>query len=260
MFNRNSIWIRLVLLGVAIVYHLSLQAQIVPMSTDRPDQTESPFLVPQAHLQLETGVGFEKSANSTEQDLPAVLIRIGLTEFAELRLGMEGLQKANTDIDYRYPWEPSFFAGLKMPIYKVNDGTTQISFIGHIQLAEHNDELFDLPKWGVSPDFRITVQHTLTDWYSLSYNAGCYWQVDARTPTYLYTVSNGFSISEHVGAFIEIFGEVTGGGYAPMHMLDGGLTYLLTDNMQFDISSGIGINAYAPAYFISAGYSIRLPD
>src|SRR6266581_2531378 len=62
-------------------------AQIPPIDTDRPDQTESAFLVPKNWVRLEAGFNFEKS-NSHEKEFltPTLLSKYGLSKRVELRL------------------------------------------------------------------------------------------------------------------------------------------------------------------------------
>jgi hypothetical protein len=39
--------------------------------------------------------------------------------------------------------------------------------------------------------------------------------------------------------------------------MDGGFTWLVSDNLQLDISAGAGLNHAAPDFFISAGAAWR---
>ena len=47
-------------------------------------------------------------------------------------------------------------------------------------------------------------------------------------------------------------------GSGPAHTLNGGLTHLLTDNLQLDINGGVGINGRADDYFLGPGLAFRL--
>ncbi|MEX1202040.1 MAG: hypothetical protein WEA59_02260, partial [Ferruginibacter sp.] len=60
----------------------SIFGQILPpIQTDRPDQTESPFIVPKSHFQIECGFNFEK-VNHQEKNLvyPTILWKYGINE------------------------------------------------------------------------------------------------------------------------------------------------------------------------------------
>lgn len=61
--------------------------QIEPIQADRPDQTETPYLVPTGMLQVETGFSFQKNdAFSNTNALPSTLWKYGLNDNFELRL------------------------------------------------------------------------------------------------------------------------------------------------------------------------------
>lgn len=59
--------------------------------------------------------------------------------------------------------------------------------------------------------------------------------------------------------FIESYGYMPENS-KPDHRADAGLTFLLADNFQLDASGGIGLTKYSPDYFISFGFSWRIPD
>lgn len=43
----------------------------------------------------------------------------------------------------------------------------------------------------------------------------------------------------------------------PEHYFDGGFTYLLRNNMQFDVRAGVGANAAAVDFFAGSGLCVR---
>jgi hypothetical protein len=60
---------------------------ITPIQTDRPDQTECPFIVPKDHFQMETGFLYEQTDKNTQSvSAPSILFKYGLNERLELRL------------------------------------------------------------------------------------------------------------------------------------------------------------------------------
>ncbi len=60
------------------------------IETDRPDQTESPFIVPRNYFQFEFGLNMEKDklqgVNTTTFVLPTGLLKYGIKENVEFRL------------------------------------------------------------------------------------------------------------------------------------------------------------------------------
>jgi len=71
-----------------------------PLITDRPDFTESTDAVPRGHLQLEAGYTFtydrEKLDRTRDHTSPEILLRIGLVDRLELRLGWAGYSWTET--------------------------------------------------------------------------------------------------------------------------------------------------------------------
>ena len=90
----------------------------------------------------------------------------------------------------------------------------------------------------------------------LGYNLGAEWDGETANPTYIYTLTSGLSIYKSLSGFVEVY------GFIPMnaisnHRIDGGFTYLIGNDLQLDISGGIGTSSLAPRYFISGGVSYR---
>ena len=66
---------------------LTIKAQTEPIQADRPDQTETPAIVPKGMFQVETGFTFQKNDEiSNSNRLPSVLWKYGVNENFELRL------------------------------------------------------------------------------------------------------------------------------------------------------------------------------
>ena len=70
-----------------------------------------------------------------------------------------------------------------------------------------------------------------------------------------------YGLTDNLGAYTEWFVLVPHSSLdpeiGPEHYLNGGFTYLLADNVQFDIRSGFGLNRGADNFFGGAGFSFR---
>ena len=68
-----------------------------------------------------------------------------------------------------------------------------------------------------------------------------------------------YSLTDRLGAFTEWFALVphSADTVQTEHYFNGGLTFLSSDNMQWDIRSGLGLNDAAVDYFVGTGLSIR---
>ena len=79
--------ILLLIIFCLLICEVSFCQKIKNIQTDRPDQTECPFIVPKNHFQIETGVTYEK-INTTEINFiyPTILSKFGISERFEVRL------------------------------------------------------------------------------------------------------------------------------------------------------------------------------
>ena len=233
----------------------TIQAQTTePIECDRPDQTETPSIVPKGKFQIETGFTFQKNDDiSRTNSLPSVLWKYGVNENFELRLITEFVSEKI--IDEKSSGFTPILIGMKIKLCEEKGIIPKTSFIGHIGLPNAASTRYKLDS--VSPEFRLTMQHTLSDKLSLGYNLGCEW--DGMTPetTFVYTLTTGYSINKKVGFYVELF------GFAPEkdkanHNFDAGLSYLINNNFMVDLSSGIGITDNAPDHYIAFGFSFRI--
>lgn len=225
-----------------------------PIQTDRPDQTETPALVPKGMFQVETGFSVQKNGvNSTTQTLPSTLWKYGVNDHFELRLITEFTNEKNFD-DRVSGFNP-ILIGCKIKIADEKGIIPKASFIGHISLPNAASKEFKSEFF--APEFRFVLQHTLSKKMSFSYNLGAEWDGFSPEPTFIYTVATGYSITEKLGSYIELF------GFAPQqqtanHSFDGGFTYLISPNFMVDASAGVGITENAPDYYWALGFSFRL--
>lgn len=243
--------------------------------TDRPDQTESTSIVPPGYLQLEVGWTHTEDDEHGEDfegdSLPETLIRYGLCEKLELRLGHSGHSWEEVEFDNGAPSEEvegwgDAEIGFKYDLWDEipECWIPDAALLMHLSLptgAEgHSSERAD-------PSVRFNFTHTLAEDLSISYNLGAEWETleDARgeedtLSTFIWTVSVGKSLTDRLGAFVEIYGDAPlsaeGGATSS---LDGGFTYLLTDNLQIDILAGAGLSERADDWFIGSGVSYRFP-
>lgn len=225
-----------------------------PIEADRPDQTETPSIVPKGMFQIETGFTYEKpGAGQKSYSIPSVLSKYGVNEHFELRLITE-LVLEKTPVSENSGLVP-IWVGCKITISDEQGIIPKTSFIGHIQLPNAASGVFKVDYF--APQFRFTMQHSLGERMTLSYNLGSEWDGMSAEPTFIYTLSTGYSFTEKLGGYAEVF------GFAPQqakasHQADAGLTYLLSDNFMVDLSSGVGITASAPDFYVSAGCSFRI--
>lgn len=243
-----------VLLFILLISSSIYSQSIEPIQADRPDQTETPAIVPKGMFQVETGFTFQKTdAISKSFSLPTTLWKYGVNENFELRLITEFLSEEikNEKINGLAP----IYVGFKVKLAEEKGIIPKTSFIAHIGLSNAASTRYKTDYF--APEFRFAMQHTLSEKFSLSYNLGSESDGFSAEPTFLYTLTTGYAINSKIGSYIEVY------GFAPQnnranHNLDGGITYLINNNFMVDLSSSFGITDNAPDHYIAFGFSFRI--
>ncbi len=226
---------------------------LASIQPDRPDQTESPFITPKNYIQIEKGGGVE-NFNKTQKsyDHPSTLWKYGINKKFELRLITE-LVSEKTNGNKITGFIP-ITIGFKTSLFEEKGFIPKTSFIGHITTSEIGSKEFH--RKYIAPSFRFTMQHTLTNEISLAYNLGAEWNGENSEHSYIYTFTTGFSLTDKIGCYTELY------GYLPTqnkgdHRFDCGFTYLINNDFMADISGGLGLTENAPKNYISLGLSYR---
>ncbi|MEY2799699.1 MAG: hypothetical protein RI934_687 [Bacteroidota bacterium] len=249
MFNKT-----LLIVSVTFLFQTTARAQsLPPIQLDRPDQTECPFITPENYIQAESGFNIENvSADRQLLTTPTVLWKYGVNKKFELRFITELITDKNNSDKFTGLAPVTF--GFKTALFEEKGIIPKTSFIGHITTATMGSE--KLQTKYVAPSFRFTMQHTISDKMILAYNLGAEWNGEAAAQTYIYTLTTGFSLTEKLGMYTELYGFKTAYTKAD-HRFDGGFTYLINDDFIADISGGFRLTDNAPKNYISLGLSYR---
>lgn len=249
----------------------ALTAQQAELVTDRPDQTESALTVPVGTTQLEVGWGFSRAdfgrLKVETHELPSTLVRLGLAERFELRLGWTGY--VEQEVSGRGVFGDAGGVGdaelgAKVHLRRESGRAPETALLVATSVPV-GEEPFTSDRF--DPSFRFALSHTLSDRLGFAYNLGMSWESapgpggDVSTlSTYLYTAALGIALSDQWGAFVEVFGDIPGSAPGdPAHSFDGGLTYLIHDRLQLDAFAGFGLDDEADDWFAGLGVSVRWP-
>ncbi|WP_224997704.1 transporter [Cesiribacter sp. SM1] len=240
------------------VWAQELVKETLPIITDRPDQTESAFLVPVRTLQLETEVkmNWENRSRST-LDYNSTLLRIGLARFAELRLTQQ-LQRQHIDVEngeiVRDGLGP-LTVGTKILLWNEKALRPQAAVILDYVLPTGSEVLRE----GETSQYLVRglFSHSLTDKVGLGYNIGGAY-MGRNKFIVVYTLAVSRELTDKLGAYVEVFGEKENSDDVSLSA-DGGFTYLVLYNLQLDLSGGFGLTEEAENGYVSAGISWRFP-
>ena len=220
-----------------------------PIQTDRPDQTECPFIVPINYIQIENGFTIENENIKKNLAFPITLLKYGINDKVEIRMitALSSLESEKIGL------LPLTF-GFKLNLLKEKGILPTTSLITHLTSSNIGSRKYQSTY--LAPSFRFTMQHTLSEKATLGYNIGEEWNGETPDPTFIYTLTVGYSFPSNFGSYIEMYGTKPHQQNFE-HKFDGGLTYLVGQNLLFDISGSIGLSKIHPSNYISLGCSFR---
>jgi hypothetical protein len=230
-----------------------------PLVSDRPDFTESPETVPAGRFQVEAGYTFSKRGKDEEHALGELLLRIGLMPDVELRLAGNSYVWLNSPSGDAQGFE-DMSVGVKIKLVEGSGELTrpEVAVIVATSLPTGDD---DFGEDGSQPGIKLALAWDLSERISLASNLNYTYASTGgdRFHQFSGSLSLGYRLSERWGCYIEYFGFVPERENGPnASFFDGGLTYLINDNLQLDARVGIGVfNAESPDYFTGFGVSWR---
>lgn len=240
-----KIWVCL-LLFVSI--HVSGQ-QSGRIETDRPDQTECPFIVRKGYFQGEIGFNRHKSKDEVTYYVPTSLWKIGLVPWAELRLtSVLDIQK-----DRRQFLLES--AGAK---FHLHEGTHWIPRSAVIVQYHVNNQNRDASERNVTPhsvgELVFTMQNTIKGAWGIGYNLGTEFHSNGGVEG-IVRIAPNVTMGEKGYAYVEFFGRLPKSVLADT-WVDGGLAYYLTDDVKLDVSGGKSLQV-GQLWYVALGLSFR---
>lgn len=232
--------------------------QVEKIDTDRPDQTESAVLVPKKWMQFEFGISKQQNKpGENEFQHPTLLSKYGLNKRIEFRL----ITTLTTNRFYDQSQVKQHETGLepvevgaKIALWEEKKLLPKTSFIFHFAIPKLAGKKFRADK--LAPNFRFTMQNSITNNIAIGYNLGAEWDGFHDEATWIYTFAPGFSMGKKWYGYIEAFGFIST-LQQPEHSLDGGIAFYVTPDFKLDLSSGFGISAAAPDWYVAFGWSVR---
>lgn len=248
------------------------RALLRELSTDRPDQTESPYTVDAGHFQVELDFFSHTRDHDTsgggdvrrrDWSVAPLNLKLGLTNRMDLQLLVE--PHVHTRVEDRVAGTTVGVAGfgdvttrLKINFWGNDDGATAFALMPFIKwpLAAsgiRNGETeggvifilgFELPAgWG-------SAAMTEVDFVSDG--------TEGRETEWVNTITFAHDLTTRLGGYVE-FVAVTGStqGFKWQGQFDAGLTYALSADTQLDLGCNFGVTKSAPDYQPFIGLSRR---
>lgn len=244
-------------------------ARAEAIATDRPDFVESSDVVGSGHVQLETGLSFEKNREdgvTSRLRTTPTLLRMGVSDSVEFRVETDGHSREQTrdtatgatSVAHGYS---DVSLGLKWHTQDGDEktGKPAIAWLLHADIDSGSSAFRGQ---GVRPSLRAVAEWELPQEASVGVMGGVV--LDRREDDHRFTagilaVTLGKSWTPKWRTFIELAGQQlaarrNGGSVVTF---DTGVTYLVSDSVQLDLFASRGLNHTTPDLQWGVGLSIR---
>lgn len=238
-------------------------AEDSPIVTDRPDFTEASSTVGAGVVQLETGYTFvmdrDGGSTSTQHSVPEALLRLGVyRDWLELRAGWnfsaEYLPAASTS------GAEDLYLGAKFGLTLQDGLFPEMSVVPQFTVPTGSgSRTADRVLPGVNLLYGWDLNDFLSAGGSTQFNQTIDGDTGSEFTEWAQSWTFGYTLGEQVGAYTEWFAFFPAGADSAQteHYLNGGFTLRPTDDTQWDIRIGMGLNDAADDLFCGIGYSVR---
>lgn len=247
---------------------LAAHAEEGNIATDRPDFVESSAVVGKGRFQIETGFTRERmdeDGTRVRATSTPTLLRFGISDSWELRAETDGhsrvtVDDASANLHQRLTGMNDVSFGAKWHM-KDEDGSggSSVAWLLHADVDTGSRELRGN---GVRPSLRVVAEWELPHDVSLGVMPGVVFEKndDGRRYTAgIAALTLGKGWTDRLRTFVELAGqeltsERNGGSQVTY---DAGATYLITEDVQVDMSLSWGANRHTPDFQWGAGLSVR---
>lgn len=254
------------------------------ITTDRPTFSNSANTIGKG-FQVEYGMSYTWQDDNNpilkndRANFAELLVRIGIHERVELRLGIENReyyvrQWSSDAVDKYNSWSPMAI-GLKAELTK-KESMHKVAFLTNLYInstvRDHLDSdgnaksyaLVRRPNF-VAPEFAFLFNHTFASKFHLGYNIGARWngertytdESDSKYADFYYMLNASYDVMSWMNFFVEHAGYVRK-GYYPDMLFQGGFLFPINEHFQVDVHGGTGLNSQSPVGFVGGGIAWKL--
>jgi hypothetical protein len=240
-----------------------------PLVTDRPDFTEASSTVGMGVTQLEFGYTYtydnDAGTNVRSQSFGEPLLRQGLfDDWLELRVGLFPTEQQTTTAGFSNSTSGTedLYVGFKIGLTPQDGILPEMALITQMNLPTGSPAF---TSGLIEPGLNWIYSWEINDFISTAGSTQGNRRIDATTAQdYLEMAQSwtiAFSCTEKLGVYTEWFALIPNNADTDQtqHYFNGGFTYLISNDIQFDVRAGVGLNDAADDYFVGTGLSVRIP-
>jgi len=237
-----------------------------PLVTDRPDFTEASTTVGLGVTQIEFGYTYiEDSADGQStriQSFGEPLLRIGiLANWLEFRIALFPLEeRARTgNMTSTASGVSDLYLGFKIGLTAQQAILPEMAIIPQMNVPTGSNPF---SSGSFEPGLNWIYSWEVNDFVSTAGSTQGNRRIDNTGNAYLEMAQSwtiAYSLTDKVGAYTEWFALIPDGADTARteHYFNGGFTFLLCNDIQFDIRAGQGLNDAAADFFAGTGLSVR---
>ena len=243
--------------------------QMREMSTDRPDQTESPYTVDAGHFQVE--MDFVKltydrhspdGVRTETWNVAPVNLKVGLFNNVDLQVILDNYVNERTrdaGVVSRASGFGDITARVKVNLWGNDGGKTAFAIMPYVKLPLDESDLRNgRTEGGIIVPLAVELpggwgMGLMTEVDFVREDSGGYETEWLNSVTFAHDI-----IADRLGGYVEfvaVFG--TAPGFDWQGQVDVGLTYAVTENVQLDAGCNFGVTRSAPDFEPFVGISVR---
>ncbi len=239
-----------------------------PLVTDRPDFTEASVTVGKDVLQIEFGYTYVQNDDGGVRDQThswgEPLFRYGLLhDWLEFRFAVFPVTAGTSAMGgtVRTSGTEDIYLGFKLALTAQDGILPEMALIPQMTVPTGSSAFTN---GRVLPGANLNYAWEINDCISTAGSTQFNQAIDSGTGGEYTELAQSwtvvYSLTDELGAYTEWFALIPTGGDTEhtQHILNGGFTYLLTNDIQWDIRAGIGLNDAADDFFAGTGLTIRL--
>ena len=243
---------RILLLAALMVSVCCLaQEEEVFFPTDRPGYSWGADVLPLHKISWENGFYLERDSEQRTATLPSTIVRYGLFENVELRVGADMQFHQEMASLTKQTGLCPLTIGTKIKCYEGEGWLPSIGLLAQLQSARIGSA--ELLPSQPAPSLYLLFENTLNDSFYVYYNAGLEWDGETATPTTFLSLCLGFDITDQLGTFVETYNYLHPEGN--QYMTEFGLYYMPSPRLQLDLSVDLDFQQLRDYYSIGCGVS-----
>lgn len=233
--------------------------ELRPLSTDRPDITESPYSVDAGHFQAEIDFArYSQDQGASSVSFANSNLKLGITNFWDMQLVVESLIGLEEPGGYNFGFG-DIAVRSKFNLFGNDSGDVAVGVMPWIKIPTAGSRgngaveggMIGLLGIGLPADFSTGFM-VEGDFAENSFDNDYHFEL-------LTTATIGHPIVGPLSAYVELFGVYSAEAGADYALgVDGGLTFLVNDGLQLDAGVAGGITDAAEDLSVFTGVSFKL--